>query len=241
MNYSKKLKDMRLYNGLTFKTLLLGKNYDLDIRGDNLISEYDGTITYKDHSNKKKPEDIGEYGISVWNIGLANQLGVDIIGDTLPSNEIIDIYREFEYALDNKTIDLSELMPSKLVFVHNLILKPQYRNKGVVNEFVEFVYRNFYSDIENMVLFLVKPIQTNPLELFYFLENEKKGNNQYQIKKLLEYDDIEMIEYKLFNTARKSGLKRIDDETYLFELIGDEVFERIKKKQESIKKIIDNE
>lgn len=231
MSYS----NIKIHNGLTFRTFLFGKNYDVDLRGDNLISEYDGTISYKNYSNKKKSEIIGEFAVSVWNLELANKLGVNIIEEMLPTNEIIDTYREFEYALDNKVIDLSEIIPNKLVFVHNLILKPEYRNKGITNEFVEFIYRNFYSEIETLVLFLVKPIQTNPMELFFFSENEKNGDDKYKIKKLLESDDLEMAEYKLFNLARKSGLKRIDNETHLFELVGDEVFERIKAKRNRIK------
>lgn len=241
-----KAEDFKLWNDISTKTTLYHRNFDMVVPNDNIISEYDGIISKLRINEKKQPLTIGEFTLSVWNVGLCKLVETDIY-QMIETYSDEDTYYEFKEYIDNNDFDF--LNYKKLIFIHSLIIKPEYRKHGISEEFIEFIYKNFY-DKDNQIFALVKPIQDNELNLVFYSKEkmvrfvEYDENNKPKIKKMSafkyysldkehEKNDAEINEYKLFSVATKCGFKRLNN-GYLFEYKPDVTIKRLFNKIEKI-------
>lgn len=231
MNYN-------LLNKLTFKTVSYRKNFDLTFENENFITEHEGNITKIRINEQKPPLLIGEYGISVWNIGQAKIFGVNLI-DILKNYTIENSYREINHLIDNRAIDLNNI--NNLILIQNFILHPDYRKKNITDEFIEFIFRDYYFGANNILLSFVKPIQDILIDWEYLynekeviISNDIKNNNikkisakeYYDLDSLTNKNDVESNEYKLFAVASKCGFERIDD-SYIFKFNPNKITNRL--------------
>lgn len=236
------IKNWSLWNNITFRTTNYVKNYDLVTLNDNIITEHEGEISeIRVHLNQP-PLIIGEFGISVWNVKLANKFGIDI-NKLLNDHKSENIYDELKEAIKTN-VDIYKY--NKVILIQNFILHPKYRKRELSEEFTEFVYRGFYDD-NNIIIALVKPLQDNPIDIDFFLHQKNvrirkvmkdyqdvemiPAKTYYSIDDLFKKTDREMNEYKIFAVANKCGFSRIND-SYLFALTPDKIIKRILEKRE---------
>nr|MDA3780963.1 hypothetical protein [Bacteroidales bacterium] len=66
-----------LLTNITFKTHNYHRNFDLININENFITEYDGTISEIRLNERIPPRPVGEYGFSIWNIGLGKKFTID--------------------------------------------------------------------------------------------------------------------------------------------------------------------
>jgi len=238
--------DISIWSNLTFKTRAYRKNYDLITDDENIITEYDGTVGLLRLGEKKSPLIIGEYGFSVWNIELGKMLGIDF-NKLLFAHRIEDTYDELRKAIADKLIDITEYR--RVVLIHSLMLRADARKHGISEEFVEMIYRDFY-DESYAIIALVKPFQNNPIDADYYFERKsviindvscdvEKADNipateYYSLNELVNKNDREFNEYKLFSVASRCGFSRIG-ESYLFKYSPDQTIERLMDKVEMLK------
>ncbi len=230
---------------ITFKTNSYRTNLDFVDENENIITEYNGNISDVRIKENKPPIIIGEYSFSTWNLKLGRILNADII-------KLINQYKgEIAYAelssvLSNNVINLDKY--NRLVIIHSLIVHPEYRKTGITEEFVEFIYRDFFDD-KVLVLALVKPIQDNPIDYNYYFNDkivevrETLGKNHeftsvpaltyYKLNNLLAKKDRESNEYKLFALAQKCGFEKIKD-SFLFQFHPEKTLKRIISKPKVI-------
>ena len=246
MNVKKEKREKNnfdLWEKITFKTTSYRKNFDLSIENERFVTEYNGDISEVRIAERKPPFIIGEYAISVWNFKLAKEFNVNLT-KTFKEFKIEDSYRETNQLIDDYLLDLNNL--NKLIIIHTFILHPKFRKRGITEEFFEFLYRDFYYGQNNKMIVLVKPVQTNKID-YDFFQNEKImkinqliGNDSpfelipaykyYDLPSLVENDDNEIIEYKLFGVAVRCGFNRVG-ESHIFEFTPDKIIERIKLKK----------
>jgi len=230
-----------VWNNLTFKTQGYRKNFDLVNENDNIITEYNGTISELKIAENVPPKVIGEFGLSTINTGLAEIMNVDLL-KLLKAHRKENTYGELIELIEQKKLRID--VCSKVVLIHGLVVSPDYRKLGVTEEFIEYVYRDYHA--ENVaVIALVMPVQDN----FYDAEHYFKIKNirvyhqmllindfdivpameYYGLNHLLKKKDKETNEYKLFAVANRCGFQRIG-ENHLFMLNPDIVINRIKEK-----------
>lgn len=241
-----------LWNNLTFKATVYGKNFDLTYENESFITEYDGAISEVRIEQNKPPVPVGEYQFSIWNINFAKELGIDLL-DNLEEYEIEDSYAELHELLNNNEISLDKT--NKLILLHTVVIHPNYRKNGVTEELIEFLYREYvYGNNNNQLISLVKPVQNNPVDFDYFWYNKRvkyketisknepykeiSAKDYYNLEDFLNQDDTEMTEYKIFSAAKRCGFKRIG-ESYLFVLDPKNVINRIKEKRKELRTIDD--
>jgi hypothetical protein len=230
-----------VWNNLTFKTQGYRKNFDLVNENDNIITEYNGTISELKIAENVPPKIIGEYGLSTINIDLGATLNVDF-------NKLLRAHRK-----ENTYVELTELINQrklrletycKVVLIHGLVVHPDFRKLGVTEEFMEMIYRDFYGD-NVAIIALVKPVQdnVNDAEYYFKIKNVRvyhqfmqineiesvPAMEYYRLNELMKKKDTETNEYKLFSVANRCGFTRIS-ENHLFILNPDVVVERIKEK-----------
>lgn len=242
-----KMKDLNLWSRITFKTHGYRKNIDFINDNENIITEYEGSVSEVRILEEKPPIIVGEYGFSVWNIALGKKLNVNF-NKLIYDHRIEDTYRELIKIIKGKYFDINGY--NKIVLVHTLILKKDYRKKGITQEFVEMLYRDFY-DENTAIIALVKPFQDNHIDAdFYFkrknvqVKKEIKSTeiinipavDYYTLKEFDKNDDSELNEYKLFSVANSCGFNRINN-SYLFILTPEKVIERIYNKSNELKLI----
>lgn len=233
-------KDWGLWSNVTFKTEGYRRNFDLINDNENFITEYDGTIYETRIEKRLPPVTIGEYGFSMWNLSLGRKFGVDF-KKLIREHRIEDSYNELFRVIRNKDIDINNY--KKIILVHTFILRKDYRKHGITEEFIEMLYRDFYCE-DVAIIILVKPFQNNPIDADFYLKQksvivkEKIGSSNvinisateyYSLNELIENNDTELIEYKLFAIASRCGFMRIDN-SYLFILTPEKTIERIKEK-----------
>lgn len=241
--------DYNLLNKLTFKTTSYRKNFDLSFKNENFITELEGIINKIKIGEKKLPLLIGEYGISVWNIGLAKSFDIDLI-DVLKKHSIENSYQELNNLLYNDKISLDNV--NKLIIIQNLIIHPEYRKKQISEEFIEFLYRDYYYGDNNKMIWFVKPIQDNTVDWDYYYNkkiislkeriddvSDKKisAYDYYDLKNIVKKDDTEENEYKLFTVASKCGFKRIG-ESHVFDFKPNNIINRIELKNKEFKETL---
>jgi len=215
---------------------------------EHIITEYDGNISVLRIAEGKSPLIIGEYGFSVWNIELGKTLGIDF-DKLIKAHRIEDTYNELRFVLSNKLIDITDY--KKVVLIHSLMLRPDYRKHGISEEFIEMIYRDFY-DKKNAIIALVKPFQNNPVDADYYFKRKSvlisntmgdlekpssiPATEYYSLDELCNKEDREFNEYKLFSVAARCGFERIG-ESYLFWYTPDKSIERLILKLEISKEI----
>jgi hypothetical protein len=242
-----KTNDLSLWNKITFKTLAYRKNFDIINDNENIITEYDGYVSETRISEEKPPMIIGEYGFSVWNIRLGKDLNVDF-NKLIYDHRREDSYCELLKLINDNKFNIYDF--NKILIVHTLIVRKDFRKSGITQEFTEMLYRDFYN--ENVaIIALVKPFQDNKIDAdFYYYHKTVKVKNKtksteinyipaieyYSLKDFDKKNDSELNEYKLFSVANNCGFKRIDD-SYLFTLNSQKTIERIIMKKEQFKQI----
>jgi len=231
---------------ITFKTVTYRKNFDLINDSDSFVTEYDGTISHIRIKEQLPPVTVGEFQFSVWNIGLGLKFGVDFI-KLLRERKIEDTYAELMKLVDDKTFDI--LGYNKIILIHTIVLHPDYRKRGVLEEFVELFYRDFY-DKQSIIIALVKPFQDNMVDEDYYnrqrtvevreIYGDPKNvkyipaKTYYELSKFLKKEDAELNEYKLFTSATKCGFKRLGD-SHLFVFTPEIAINRMVQKFKHIK------
>jgi len=237
--------DVNIWSNITFKTLAYRKNYDLITVDENIITEYDGTVSVLRIEQHKSPLIVGEYGFSVWNIELGNMLGVNF-DELINAHHIEDTYNELRTVIANDLFNIHEY--KKVVLLHSFMLRADVRKHGLSEEFMEMIYRDFYAE-DIAVIALVKPFQNNPMDADYYFKrksvviNEKSAdivstNNipateYYSLNELNNKEDIELNEYKLFSVATRCGFSRIG-ESYLFKYDPTKTIDRLMDKSLSL-------
>lgn len=248
MNVKKEIRERSnfdLWEKITFKTTSYRKNFDLSIENEQFITEYNGDISEVRIEERKPPNIIGEYAISVWDFKLAKKFYVNL-SKTMKGFNIENSYRELNRLMNDYVIDFDGV--NKLIIIHTFILHPKYRNRGITEEFIEFLYRDFYHGQDNKMVALVKPVQTNEIDYDYFQNQKMMKINQligknspfelipaykyYDLPSLIKNDDNEIIEYKLFSIAVRCGFNRVG-ESHIFEFQPNKTIERIKQKRKS--------
>jgi hypothetical protein len=239
-------KDWNLWNNITFKTQGYRKNFDLVNDNENIITEYEGTVSEIRIQEDKPPLIIGEYGFSVWNIGLGKKLGVNF-DKLIKEHAVENTYGELIDVIKKKDLNIDEY--SKLVLVHTFVVRKDYRKRGITEEMVEMLYRDFHSD-DVAIIALVKPFQNNPIDADFYSKRKSvvvrerlkmagtkvPAMEYYSLDELLKYTDTELIEYKLFSIASRCGFRRIDS-SFLFILSPEKVLNRIEEKHQYAKMV----
>ena len=240
--------DLELWSNLTFKTRCYRKNFDLTTENENIITEYEGSVSELNVFRKKPPFVIGEFGFSVWNIELGNLLGVDF-NALIKSFSMEDTYNELMQTINNNELDITKY--KKIVLLHSFIIRADYRKHGITEEFIEFIYRDFHNGT-CAIIALVKPFQYNVIDCDYYLNHKSvqnmnifgdfeklekiPANEYYSLDELYKKNDIESNEYRLFSVATKCGFSRIG-ESHLFRFLPEKIIERMLKKMNEFKKL----
>ena len=190
----------------------------------------------------KLPLIVGEFGFSSLNIFLAKKLNYNIY-NLVDDLSVDDSYEEFSKII-KKDINIFEY--DRIVFIHTLVIIKKLRGIGITEEFIEGIYRDFYSE-KTAILAYVKPFQKNKIDSDYFLNKKDvdvrehikepskyiSAKKYYELTDFMDKEDNEMNEYKLFNLAKKCGFNRIND-SYLFILNPNAILKRIKNKTKII-------
>ena len=242
-----KINDFNLWSRLTFKTIAYRKNFDLTTENENVLTEYDGEISVLRLKEKTKPLIIGEYGFTTINLELCRTLDIDYMKLIQDYSDMITYGKLLTCIYDN-TLNIDKY--KKIVLIHNLVVCSEYRKRGVTEEFIEAIHRDFYDD-KTAILALVMPFQNNPNdEDYYFnhksilksekvdgVENIEKiiASKYYSLAELYNRDDTEYNEYKLFSVANRCGFNRIGD-SHLFFFTPDKTIKRLKEKIIKMKK-----
>ena len=209
-----KFENWTLWEKLAFRTQTYRKNFDLIDNGDRFITEHNGTISRLRFTEHKVPATAGEYGLTTINVDLACKSNIPL--DNLIEDLSIDdnIYSELTTLISNN--DLNIYQYNKILLIHTFILHKDYRKKGVVEEFIEMIYHDHYSE-DSLILMLVKPIQNNSIDNDYIIKHKTiehdgmilSGYDYYQLSDFEKKDDIESNQYRLFAVATRCGFSRI--------------------------------
>jgi len=236
-------KNYDLWSSLTFKTLSYRKNFNFTVEDDNFITELEGTVTKVGIGSGKPPFFVGEYNYSIWNFGLANLFDVDLL-DVLENYTYEDSYIElFDMVKENK-FSFEEI--DRLVVLHNFILHPDYRKKGITEEFIEALYREHFVGGNNHIVALVKPIQNNTVYFENYISNrvvrirhtvyddgpyeEMSSFKYFGIGELENKTDIEKNHYQLYALAARCGFRRMG-ESNLFYFTPQKIQDRLEDKR----------
>ena len=241
MNYIKQKKMNKeqyiTIRDLSFKTIGYHKNFDLMITGESIINEYEGKISKLQILQKKLPLQVGEYSISTWDLDLGRKLKVNIF-ELFQIHADEPTYDEFNKLIKDNQSYVNDY--NKIVFIHSLILTEDYRKKQIVEEFTEFIYREYHNE-KILIVALVLPVQYNSESLNFYTninwiinqdDNSLKlpASKYYGLDKIIsDNPDQELNEIKLFSVAQKCGFERID-ESYLFKLNPTKIIERLEVK-----------
>lgn len=237
-----------IWDNTTFKTVCYHKNFDLVNDDESLITEYRGTISLIRLADYKPPLIMGEFELSEWNVGLGIKFEADLV-KLVKKHKAEVLYTELLNVIISKEIDITKY--KKIVFVANLIVRPDFRKFGLTEEFVELLYREHYNE-GDAIIALVKPLQDNPIDKDHYFNREivevklsLQNYNEiefipavdyYKLNELLEKKDMETNEYKLFSIAARCGFSRIG-ESYLFNYSPERTVQRMIEKREYIKKV----
>lgn len=241
-------ENYELWDDLTFKTTSYRKNFDVIIESENIITEHIGEISKIRMFEKKPPVILGDYGFTTLNIKIAKELNFDV-------KQLIHEFNQ-QLAFDelNNLIINDKFNPydyDKILIIQNFVLSIEYRKMGVLEEFIEMLYREHYNE-KVAIIALVLPFQYNEFDFEYYNEykkikkrNDIKGLDSTEVLIMDEFslretinknNDRETNEYKLFAVADRCGFERIGD-SYLFLFNNKKTLERLKQKYVFLKKI----
>jgi len=235
-------KDWTLWGNITFKTLGYRKNFDLVNDDENIITEYEGSVSEIRLAEQKPPIIIGEYGFSIWNIDLGLKFGVDF-NKLIKEHAIENTYAELRDMILKKEVNINNF--KKIVLIHTFILRKDYRKRGITDELIEMFYRDFYCK-NTAIIALIKPFQDNPIDMDFYYKRKSVAVKEsirppeisyvpafeyYNLNELMEKTDREINEYKLFAIANRCGFSRLND-SYLFIYSPEKTVERMMEKRE---------
>lgn len=237
--------DWKILTDITFKTHSYRKNFDLVNKNENFITECDGVISKIRIAERKPPIVVGEYGFSVWNIGMNKIFKIDF-NKLIRQHKIENTYSELKKVIDADLIDINSC--NKLILIHSLVLRPDFRKLEITEEFIEMIYRDYY-DENNMIIALVKPFQDNPVDVDYYMKRKSvplrrnlgdfdnvtniPAMKYYGLTEFIDKKDTEFNEYKLFSVASKCGFSRIG-ESHLFQYSPEVTINRMIEKHKMI-------
>lgn len=227
-----------IWNRLSFKTTSYRKNFDMLIDNDNIISEHVGVISMLNIGERTSPTIIGEYTFSVWNINLTkiNKINTKKL---VQSHYLEDTYDEALKLIKNRELNINSY--HKVIFIHSLILRKDFRKREITEEFIETIYRDYHDD-NIAIIMLCRPIQDNKINAEHYFNDKYVQTKDafqyhqipamkyYSLDELMVNKDTEINEYKLFNIAKKCGFNRIG-ESYLFMFDPASIIERLQLKQ----------
>lgn len=226
MNY----KNWELWNNITFNTHGYRKNFDILNINENIITEYDGTISELRIAEQKSPTIIGEYRFSAWNLDLGRKVNANV-SELINKYKNEDSYHELINVVSNNEINLNNI--NKLIIIHSFVLHNDYRKHELTEEFIEAFYHDYY-DENTLILGLFKPFQDNFFDSEYYLKQKRINSiahalEYYSLDEFLNKNDDEFNEYKLFALASRLGFKQIDD-SYLFTYNPNQTLMRMREK-----------
>lgn len=241
----------KLWDDLTFKTTTYRKNFDVLIDGENIITEHIGTISKIQMFERKPPIILGDYGFTSLNIKIARDLKINVAELVEEFNPQL-AYEQLETIMKYNSFNIYNY--DKVIIIQNLVIGKEYRKMGVVEEFIEMLYREYYNE-KTAIIALVLPFQYNPFDFEYYNKyktipqkdeigkdipsTEVLAMKHFSLDKLVEEkDDRETNEYKLFAVADRCGFTRIGD-TYLFMYNPEKTQKRLMEKWSYIKKLYD--
>ncbi|MFW6246560.1 MAG: hypothetical protein ACOC22_00090 [bacterium] len=242
-------KNYTLWDDLTFKTTTYRKNFDIIIDGENIITEHIGAISKIQMFERKPPIILGDYGFTTLNIRIAKELNIDVVELIHEFNPQL-AYEQLEDIINNYNFNVYDY--DKILIIQNLVISKEYRKMGVVEEFIEMLYREHYGERVGIIS-LVLPFQYNPFDFEYYNkynkikikddvgEDVKERNviamEHFSLNELVDdKDDRETNEYKLFAVADRCGFKRIG-ESYLFLFTPEKIKKRLNEKWSYTKKL----
>lgn len=235
------IKDIKLWVNLTFKSTCYHRNFDMSVDNENIITEHSGIISAVRIKEKKAPAHVGEYEYSIWNLILGRRLKFNI-------KKLLKVYSdEIQYQVLGEQIKNNEINLTnynKLVVIDRIILHPDYRKRGVSEEFTEFMYRNYY-DSKTLIIVYIKPIQEELLDEEFYINHKHLAiketisrlepikqilaRDYYELDDLIVSDDSEFNLYKLYAVAARCGFERIGN-SRLFIFNKQNTIKRLKKK-----------
>lgn len=226
-----KMKKNAIEN-LSFTHKFYKTNFDLINKNDNIITECECVINKLRIKEKLPPLLVGECNLSIWNLKLGFLLNADI-PSLIHKFRLQDSYLELYNVIQDKKHNINGY--NKIIIIHNVIIKKEYRKHDVLNELIESIYRD-YNDEKIAIIMYVKPIQFNKhdFELFSQIKNfityenhlEISGKEFYSLDELEKITDVENSELKLFQRAHDCGFDRIEDSN-LFILSEDFILNRL--------------
>jgi len=229
------LIDYHILENITFNIHSYRNNFDFIYDFDNIITECDGFISLSRMNEKKLPLTIGEFNLSIINISLLRLLKIDLVS-LLNNYSFMRIYNEILNLINKNNIDITKY--DKIVLIHSLVIQKEYRKHGITEEFIEMIYREYYSE-KTLILALVLPFQYNEIDFDYYHKRRKLVNennntktsafNYYKLDEFLYKNDMETNEYKLFTLFSKCGFNRICD-SIIFQFNPDTIINRITDK-----------
>lgn len=215
------INNRTLISNISFKTKCYRKNYDLTIPDEHIITEYEGEISLLRINEKKLPKLIGEFGFSVWDVNLGDFLNINI-------EELLDAQSDnISYASMLSLIKNNEFnykKYNKILFIHTLIIKDEFRKNEIGEEFIEYIYRDFYNE-NTAIIFLALPFQYEENKIEYYTKHRKinisdvdnvqnkpiSAYDYYSLDKFMDKNDYEINKLKLYSIAHKYGFDRISD------------------------------
>jgi len=244
-------ENIYLWSRLAFKTRSYRKNYDLITTNENIITEYEGSISQLQIKERLLPILVGEFAFSIWNLKLGRMLEFDL-EKLIKDYELEDSYVELGKLMRNNEFNIANY--DRIIIVHNFVLRADYRKKGITEELIETMYRDHYGARTAMIV-LTKPIQNNVVDNDYYKNNHKalevfreindEGEMEktktpayeyYSLNELHDKEDVEFNEYKLFAVADRCGFTRLG-ESRLFLFNPDKTIVRMLMKMKKIKQL----
>jgi hypothetical protein len=239
--------NFEFWKNIVFRTKVYYNNYDNFIDSDGVITEHSGMISDLRINEGKPPIPIGEFSMSIWNISLCKLLNVNIF-KLISDLKLEETYRELDDLIKYNSVYERIINSNKLIIIHSIVLKQDYRKRELTDEFFEIIYRNYY-DENTIILALVKPFQKNAGLYNYLMDvqtikvnNSIKNPNDfikypastyYSLNSFLDKKDHELNKYKLFSIAAKNGFSRIN-ESNLFEYSPNKTIDRLLQKHKKI-------
>lgn len=246
------MKDIDLYEkiliskDIVFKPLAFCRNFDMFTIDDSFVQNISGEINETNIAERALPTLIGEFTINIYNVSLANYFGANII-DEFELNAETSIINNEIFKVVKNGLDINKY--NKIIYINNLIFVPNRRGYNIVDEFIEFVFRTYYT-MDTLILFYVKPFQYIHDDFNYFstiktvdIRNNIKTKSYKKISANLFYgldglknneSDEEIETYKIYSIASRNGLHRIDNSD-IFEMRNiEKILKRIKQKKELV-------
>lgn len=213
-------------NYITFKTTSYCRNFDMFDDNDDTVCDVEGRMT---KLNTSTTTTIGIFDYSIINLNLSRLLKYDIKkmlysrGFSSGDEYLLESFASLFELIKSNNLDTS--LYSKLVLVHMLAIKKEYRGLDMVQQFTEYLYRNHY-DVNTGILVHVKPFQYNFIGKDNYLDerNVESNNKSYllcdyfNLEMFSIEDDYEMSNYKLFSIAKKVGFNRVSNDNNIFML-----------------------